>query len=75
MDYSLVDQNRREKYFTDKGSYSAKDENGHPVINNDLDVALLMLYGHILFTGMSYTYALSKASRCSLGNDNICLSV
>lgn len=28
-----------------------------------LDVCLLMLYGHILFTSTSYTYALSS-SRC-----------
>ena len=60
MDFALVDEGRREKYFSEKGSYSAQDENGRLVINNDMDIALLMLYGHILFTGSSYAYALSK---------------
>ncbi len=60
MDYALVDKSHREKYFSEKGSYSAQDINGHLVINDDMDIALLMLYGHILFTGASYAYALSK---------------
>jgi general transcription factor 3C polypeptide 3 (transcription factor C subunit 4) len=59
MDYALVDDSRRKKYFAEKGSYSAVDENGRAVINNDMDIALLMLYGHILYTGTSYSYALS----------------
>lgn len=32
----------------------------------NLDVCLLMLYGHILFTSTSYTYALSKFIRNEL---------
>jgi general transcription factor 3C polypeptide 3 (transcription factor C subunit 4) len=60
MDYSLVNDSQRKRYFSERGSYSARDGNGHPIINNDLDIALLMLYGHILFSGTSYLYALSK---------------
>ena len=30
------------------------------ISNTQLDVCLLMLYGHILFTSTSYTYALGK---------------
>lgn len=60
MDFSLLPEDKRKKHYTDKGSYSAQDNNGHLIINTDMDVALLMLYGHILFTGGSYTYALSK---------------
>ncbi|KIN06080.1 hypothetical protein OIDMADRAFT_24417 [Oidiodendron maius Zn] len=59
MDYALVDDSRRKKYFAEKGSYSAVDENGRAIINNDMDIALLMLYGHILYTGTSYSYALN----------------
>lgn len=62
MDYALVDNYSRERYFTEKGSYSAQNENGQVVINKDMDVALLMLYGHILYTGTSYIYALSRLS-------------
>jgi general transcription factor 3C polypeptide 3 (transcription factor C subunit 4) len=36
---------------------------------NNLDVCLLMLYGHILFTSTSYTHSLSKY------RDNIVLSL
>lgn len=60
MDYTLVDEDTRAKFFTEKGSYSALDEEGHLVVNKDLDINLLMLYGHILYAGNSYTLALSK---------------
>lgn len=60
MDFALADEESREKYFAERPSYSALDKNGQLVINDDLDIALLMLYGHILYTGTSYIYALSK---------------
>jgi general transcription factor 3C polypeptide 3 (transcription factor C subunit 4) len=59
MDYALVDETRRGKLSGEKGSYSAQDDNGHTLTNDDMDIALLMLYGHILYTGTSYSYALS----------------
>lgn len=68
MDFGLVSDEARKKYFSEKGSYSAQDENGQQVINKDMDVALLMVYGHILYTGTSYTYALSKWSRSHAGD-------
>jgi general transcription factor 3C polypeptide 3 (transcription factor C subunit 4) len=63
MDYALVDEASRAKYFSEKGSYSAVDENGRTVVNKDMDIALLMLYGHILYIGTSYSYALSMRTR------------
>jgi general transcription factor 3C polypeptide 3 (transcription factor C subunit 4) len=63
MDYALVDDESRKKYFGEKASYSAQDKTGQPVVNQDMDVALLMLYGHILYTGTSYPYALSMFYR------------
>jgi general transcription factor 3C polypeptide 3 (transcription factor C subunit 4) len=60
MDYALIDKDSQKKYFTERGSYSALDENGRLIINDDMNIALLMLYGHILYTGTSYSYALSK---------------
>ena len=63
MDYSLIkDPEIRAKHFGEKGSYSAVDENGQLIINEDLDIALLMLYGHILYSSSSYIFALSKFS-------------
>jgi general transcription factor 3C polypeptide 3 (transcription factor C subunit 4) len=60
MDYALVSESHRQKYYGEKGSYSAQDENGRHIVNDDMDIALLMLYGHILYTGNSYSYALSR---------------
>lgn len=60
MDFSLVNESQRKKYFAERGSYSARDDNGQPVINDDLDIALLILYGHILFSSTGYLYALSE---------------
>ncbi|KAH8815777.1 hypothetical protein F5884DRAFT_852241 [Xylogone sp. PMI_703] len=59
MDFALVDDAQREKYFAEKGSYSAQDEKGQVIVNDDMDIALLMLYGHILYSGTSYAYALN----------------
>jgi general transcription factor 3C polypeptide 3 (transcription factor C subunit 4) len=69
MDYALVDDESRKKFFTEKGSYSAHDEKGQLLINNDMDIALLMLYGHILYAGTSYPYALSM-SRAGFASPN-----
>jgi general transcription factor 3C polypeptide 3 (transcription factor C subunit 4) len=62
MDYALVDDECQNKYFAEKGSYSAVDEKGQLIINDDLDIALLIMYGHILHTGGSYFLALSRLS-------------
>lgn len=60
MDYALVDEASRKK-ITEKGSYFAVDENGGSIINTDLDINLLMMYGYILYSSNSYSLALSKA--------------
>lgn len=63
MDLSLIDEERRKKMnYTEKGGYSATDEKGHLIINDDMDISLLILYGHILYVGQSYAYALSMYS-------------
>jgi general transcription factor 3C polypeptide 3 (transcription factor C subunit 4) len=63
MDYALVSQEVRDKHFKDqkdKVSYSRTDENGEHVVNDDMDIVLLMVYGHLLYASQSYTHALSK---------------
>lgn len=59
MDYTLVDEESRKQNFVEKAAYSAVDENGRLIINEDLDISLLMLYGYILSTNNSFQYALS----------------
>ncbi|CAL3964818.1 hypothetical protein PZA11_002263 [Diplocarpon coronariae] len=64
MDWTLADAETKRKYIKGNGGYSAKDEDGHLIKNDDMDINLLMLYGHILFTAASYTLALNYFFRC-----------
>lgn len=60
MDFSLVGEDRRKSLIREKTSYTTKDGKGNQIQAEEMDVALLMLYGHILYAGTSYSYALSK---------------
>jgi len=60
MDYAFADEESRKQSFGEKATYSAVDENGGLVVNKDLDISLIMLYGYILFMNNSFQYALSK---------------
>lgn len=59
MDFSLVSDTRYKTLFNEKASFFTKDEGGNPIRAADLDIALLMLYGHILYFGRSYAYSIS----------------
>lgn len=59
MDYSLVDKARNKTLFHERASYTTRDETGNPIHATDLDIGLLMLYGHILYFGRSYAYSIS----------------
>ncbi|KAK0125220.1 transcription factor TFIIIC subunit tfc4 [Cadophora gregata f. sp. sojae] len=63
MDYSLVDEEGKKK-ITEKGSYFAVDEHGRPIVNTDMDINLLMMYGYILYSSNSYSLALNYFFRC-----------
>lgn len=65
VDFALVDEGSRKKIL-EKGSYSAVDSKGNPVINTDMDINLLMMYGYILYSSNSYSLALSKYFSVSL---------
>lgn len=55
----MDDERKKKMAISEKGSYSATDDNGHLIINDDMDICLIMLYGHILYVGQSYAYALN----------------
>ncbi|KAM0318904.1 hypothetical protein ACHAO8_001382 [Botrytis cinerea] len=59
MDFNLVDKSRRQRGYAEKAGYTSQDKDGKPILNDDMDVALLMLYGHILYSGTSYAYSLN----------------
>lgn len=71
MDFSLADEESQKKNFNDKGGYTTVDRDGKVVINDDLDIALLMMYGHILQCGSNYHHALSKHSQTSLNQPSL----
>lgn len=60
MDFSLVTGSGNRSIFQERASYTTKDRAGNWIQANDLDIALLMLYGHILYVGKSYSYSISK---------------
>lgn len=60
MDYSLVGHTHHKSQFQERASYTTKDHDGNWIQAEDLDIALIMLYGHILYVGKSYSYSISK---------------
>lgn len=76
MDFTLPefgDQPRpaRQTIWKERASLTTKDENGNPIPAKDLDIALLVLYGHILYSGGSYYPALNYFFRAyALDNEN-----
>jgi len=65
MDSALHGEKRKRRLNEQKASYTTKDKDGNPILPKEMDVALLMLYGHMLYFGASYAYALSMYSQPS----------
>ena len=63
MDTSLRFRSPNGQVADDVATCSTKDADGSPIKAEQFNVALLMLYGHILYAGKSYTEALSM-DRC-----------
>lgn len=61
MDYSLVDQDQRRELYHEKISYTTRDDKGKLISADDMDLALLMLYGYMLYLGRSFALSLSTS--------------
>ncbi|EGE83291.1 hypothetical protein, variant 2 [Blastomyces dermatitidis ER-3] len=67
IDYTLPDdplrptqaRRTRASVFQERATLTTKDESGQPIPAEDMDVPLLVLYGHILYAGTSFTNALN----------------
>ncbi|KAE8376695.1 hypothetical protein BDV26DRAFT_305416 [Aspergillus bertholletiae] len=67
MDYTIPDEvtglrpNKpvRESIYQERARLSTRDENGEPIPAEAMDIALLVLYGHILYSGNSFLPALN----------------
>ncbi|KAI1942976.1 transcription factor TFIIIC subunit tfc4 [Ophidiomyces ophidiicola] len=78
IDYTIPEDNSTPKadrplptFFAERASLSTKDEFGNPMAAEEMDVALLVLYGHILYAGNSFTNALNYFFRAyALDPDN-----
>ncbi|KAF7591938.1 transcription factor TFIIIC subunit tfc4 [Aspergillus hancockii] len=77
MDYTLPDENTglrpskpvRESIYQERARLSTRDENGEPIPAEEMDVALLVLYGHILYSGNSFLPALNYFFRAYAMDD------
>ena len=65
VDFSLSREARRKSLFQERASYTTNDDDGNQIRAQEMDVALLMLYGHILYAGKSYAYAVSTSKPLS----------
>lgn len=66
MDFSLLGNIRPAAEFEGRTSYSARDANGRIIRNTEMDINLLLLYGHILYINTSFGKALRKFARLNL---------
>ncbi|EHK98068.1 putative Transcription factor tau subunit sfc4 [Glarea lozoyensis 74030] len=63
MDYSITPASERTaEQDAERGLYTAVDQDGRLIINDDLDISLLMLYGYMLSLSENYLEALSRFS-------------
>ena len=62
-DYAVANETRAKVVEKAKAAYTHMDDRGQPIINKELDVSLLMIYGHILIAGASYLYGLNYFHR------------
>lgn len=63
MDFALTRDKGRHHSVPSDGDDITQNEAGQLAAGDDVDVCLLMVYGHILYSGASYAYALSKFRR------------
>lgn len=63
MDFTLPENSSkpqpRQSIWKERAALSTKDESGEPIPAEELDIALLVLYGHILYSGNSFYPALN----------------
>lgn len=79
IDYTLPDNNPqvrqgkavRESVYQERASLTTRDESGEAIPAEEMDVALLVLYGHILYSGNSFFPALNYFFRAyALDDEN-----
>ena len=58
MDFHLGSEAVQKSAASERANLTFKDKNGNLVPPEDMDVALIMLYGHVLYAGTSYSYAI-----------------
>jgi general transcription factor 3C polypeptide 3 (transcription factor C subunit 4) len=62
MDFTIPDSDSRyvrSSVWNERATLSTRDEEGKPIPAEELDIALLVLYGHILYSGNSFYPALN----------------
>ena len=60
MDFSLIREQHQKSLYDERASYTTKDEKGNPILAEQMDIGLIMLYGHVMYAGGGHIEALSK---------------
>ena len=60
MDFVFLPEGPRKNRLRKSTHYLVKDSEGRAVVNTELDVGLLVVYGQTLYQSASYHYALSR---------------
>ncbi|KAH8700588.1 hypothetical protein BGW36DRAFT_132126 [Talaromyces proteolyticus] len=74
----LAQAQTRDTAYQDKPSLTSRNENGELITADELDVAMLVLYGHILYSGNSFYPALNyylRAYAIDKDNPSVLLSI
>ena len=61
VDSGLAKHNSNSPFLQGYNTHSAKEGKEDSIEVLDMNVSLLMLYGHILYAGKSFSYAISKS--------------
>ena len=61
MDFALAGDAQDRHHNQERSAYTALDADGNVILPQNMDISLLMLYGHVLYTGKNYAYANSKS--------------
>ena len=76
VDFSLIGAEKALSVYNERAYLHTRDAEGNPIEAQEMDVALLMLYGQMLYTAGSYTQALNYFFRClALDPDNLLVNL
>ena len=76
IDFSLIGAEKALSVYNERAHFHTRDSEGNHIEAKDMDVALLMLYGQMLYAAGSYMLALNYFFRClALDPENLLVNL